>query len=197
MSQSELLKKVIAALEGADAPYMLSGSYASSLQGEPRSTHDIDVVAVITSAAATHLIDAFSGPDYDLDERAVYDAVARKGQFNLVNVTSGDKVDFWLLTDDPFDQSRFSRRYIEEFQGERIYVTRAEDTILMKLRWAKMSGGSEKQFGDARSVYELQLPVLDLNYIEQWVGALGVTELWQRLQREAKPAPRGRDGLDD
>jgi predicted nucleotidyltransferase len=44
MSQSELLKKVVKTLEGAGIEYMATGSVASSMQGEPRSTHDIDLV---------------------------------------------------------------------------------------------------------------------------------------------------------
>jgi len=185
MSQSELLRKVVAALEATGTPYMLTGSYASSLQGEPRLTHDIDLVIAIAPAAVRSLIAAFPAPDYYLDESAVIEAIARKGQFNLLDITAGDKVDFWLLTDDAFDQSRFSRRYIEEFEGQQLHVSRPEDTILMKLRWANMSGGSEKQFGDALSVYELQLPSLDMEYIERWAQLLQVTGLWERIKREA------------
>jgi hypothetical protein len=185
MSQSELLKKTLAALESANVPYMLTGSFASSMQGEPRLTHDIDLVVVITPATARSLLAAFPAPDYYLDERAIAEAIARKSQFNLLDVVGGDKVDFWLLTDDPFDQSRFARRYIEKFEGQSLHVSRPEDTILMKLRWARMSGGSEKQFGDARSVFELQRESLDVAYMERWVKALDLTEIWERLQREA------------
>ena len=42
MSQQELLKKVIQTLEYAEIDYMVTGSVASSLQGEPRSTHLIE-----------------------------------------------------------------------------------------------------------------------------------------------------------
>ena len=186
MSQSELLKKTVAALEAAHTPYMLTGSFASSLQGEPRLSHDIDLVVAITPAAVPSLVAVFPPPDYYLDAAAIAEAIARKGQFNLLDVAGGDKVDFWLLTDDPFDQSRFARRYVEEFEGQRLHVSRPEDTILMKLRWAKMSGGSEKQMGDARSIYELQGESLDLSYIERWVKALDIGELWERLKREAR-----------
>ena len=62
-----------------------------------------------------------------------------------------------------------------------------EDTILMKLRWANLSGGSEKQFTDALRVYEVQFGNLDLNYIESWTERLQVKELWERLQQEAQP----------
>jgi hypothetical protein len=69
--------------------------------------------------------------------------------FNLIDAREGDKVDFWLLTDDAFDRARFERRYVERFEDVALSVSRPEDTILMKLRWAAMLGGSEKQFGDA------------------------------------------------
>jgi hypothetical protein len=186
MSQSELLKKVVAALEATNTPYMLTGSYASSLQGEPRLTHDIDLVVAITPSAARSLSLEFPAPDYYLDENAIAEAIDRKSQFNLLDIRSGDKVGFWMLSDEPFDQSRFGRRYIEEFEGQRLHVSSPEDTILMKLRWAELSGGSEKQFGDARSVFELQQNSLDLPYLERWANSLGVTTLWERLKDEVR-----------
>ena len=134
MPQSELLKKVIAVLDGAAIPYMLTGSYASSLQGEPRLTHDIDLVVIITADSARPLLSAFPAPEYYLDEAAVMDAIAHRSQFNLLDVDNGDKVDFWMLTDDAFDRSRFARRQKQMFANAEIFVSRPEDTILMKLR---------------------------------------------------------------
>ena len=44
MSQQELLTKVLMALNCHDIPYMLTGSIVSSIQGEPRLSHDIDII---------------------------------------------------------------------------------------------------------------------------------------------------------
>lgn len=55
MSQQELLKKIIEILDGTGIQYMLTGSVASSLQGEPRSTHDIDMVIGIEKSKAGEL----------------------------------------------------------------------------------------------------------------------------------------------
>ncbi len=52
MSQQELLTQVIATLQKLGIEFMLSGSYASSLQGEARATHDIDLVASLSLADA-------------------------------------------------------------------------------------------------------------------------------------------------
>jgi hypothetical protein len=106
--------------------------------------------------------------------------------FNLIAVESGDRVDFWVLTDQPFDKSRFSRKYIEKVMGMEIAVSSPEDTILMKLSWADQSGGSEKHFTDALRVYEVQYGQLDMGYLEEWANRLDIAALYKKLQEEAE-----------
>jgi len=186
MSQQELLKQVVAALNSAGIDYMVTGSVASSLHGEPRSSHDIDLLVSVDMTGARKLIETLRPPVYYLDPAAVADAIATKGMFNLIDTETGDKVDFWVLTDEPFDRSRFARKYEEEFMGVRLKAPTPEDTILAKLWWAKQAGGSEKQFGDALRVYELQSGRLDKDYLLDWVGKLGLGPLWKRLREEAE-----------
>ena len=186
MPQQELLSKVVHALDKVGIPYMVSGSVASSLQGEPRSTHDIDFVVALDPAGIKPLVRAFPPPDFHLDEESILTAVSTRGMFNLIDVTQGDKVDFWVLTDEPFDRSRFGRRYPEEVMGVRIMVSSPEDTILAKLWWARLSGGSEKQFTDALRVYEVQFERLDKEYLHSWARDLNVEALLKRLEEEAQ-----------
>lgn len=165
---------------------MITGSVVSSLQGEPRSTHDIDMVIAIEKSAAKKLVEAFPSPDFYLDEDNILDAIKKQSMFNLIDLNTGDKVDFRMLTNEPFDQSRFLRKISEEFMGLKILISSPEDTILAKLRWAKLSGGSEKQFTDALRVYEIQYGELDINYLEQWAKKLNIESLWRRLVEEAE-----------
>lgn len=166
---------------------MVTGSVASSIQGEARATHDIDVVVAMTTAAVPALLAAFPGPEYYLDDQSVRDAIARRGMFNLLHADSGDKVDFWLLTDDEFDQARFRNKLLQDADGLKLNVSAPEDTILMKLRWGELSGGSEKQFRDALRVYEVQFPTLDQRHLDEWAAKLGVTGLLERLRHDARP----------
>jgi predicted nucleotidyltransferase len=186
MPQQELLKKVIQVLENNGIEYMVTGSVVSSLQGEPRSTHDIDIIVAVQKSAVKQLIEAFPAPDFYLDENSILGAITSQTMFNLIDVSEGDKVDFWILTDEPFDRSRFSRKYAEEALGIRIQVSSPEDTILAKLRWAKLSGGSEKHFTDALRVYEVQSERLDQDYLEEWAKKLDVESMWERLKGEAE-----------
>ena len=56
MSQLELLENTVKALEQANIPYMLTGSLVSSFQGNPRSTHDIDIVVSIKMDNLSNII---------------------------------------------------------------------------------------------------------------------------------------------
>lgn len=186
MSQQELLKTVVQALDHAEIEYMLTGSIVSSLQGEPRSTHGIGLIISIQESDVEKLLAFFPEEDYYTDEVSIRKAVARRSMFNLVDVKGGSKVDFWMLKDEPFDRSRFPRRCAEKVFGIEVQVSRPEDTILAKLRWARESGGSEKQFTDALRVFEVQYQTLDLRYIDRWARELEVENLWKRLRQEAE-----------
>jgi hypothetical protein len=180
------LRRVIRALNDAGIEYMVTGSLASSLQGEPRSTHDIDLVVDMERSTVRKLTHAFPPPDFYMDESAMIEAIHKQDEFNLVDTTTGDKVDFWMLKEEPFDRSRFARRQVDEVIGLKIMVSSPEDTILMKLRWANLCGGSEKQFTDALRVYEVQHDKLDMDYLHEWAKNLDVESLLQRIEQEAE-----------
>jgi len=184
--QQELLIKVAAALGTKGIPYMLTGSIASSLYGEPRLTHDIDVIVQVTAESAIKLAISFPKPRYYLDEaQSIVDMVREASMFNLIDTESGDEVDFWILTDSSFDRERFRRRVQVAVFGTSIWVPSPEDVILSKLSWSILAGGSEKQFRDALRVFEVQHAKLDLAYLEKWALHLGATDLWRRLLAEA------------
>ena len=165
---------------------MVTGSIVSSLQGEPRSSVDIDFIVDIKKPSVKNLIKEFPPPDFYLDEDSIINAINTKSMFNLLHVLSGIKVDFWILTDEEFDQSRFSRKYIEEIMGINIYVSSPEDTILKKLYWAKISEGSVKHFNDALKVFEVQYNILNKKYLEDWAEKLNVQSYLIELKKQAK-----------
>jgi hypothetical protein len=119
------------------------------------------------------------------DELAARDAIRTSGMFNVLDLVEGDKVDFWMLTDEPFDRSRFRRRVREPALGFSFCVSTPEDTILAKLRWSRMTGESARTYTDALRVYEVQQGALDCDYIGRWAVMLEVGDLWERVQREA------------
>jgi hypothetical protein len=185
VSQTSLLIDAVRALESAGVGYMLTGSLASSLQGEPRSTHDVDLVIEVDVRVVEALAAAFGTDAYCFDGIAAIDALGRGGTFNLIDTIGGDQIDFWALTDEPFDQSRFSRRVMCPVFGFEVAVSAPEDTILQKLRWSSSLGGSERQLRDAVGVYQVQRGALDEGYLETWSKALEIVEALADVRRLA------------
>jgi hypothetical protein len=86
MSQQELLKHVIATLERLGIDYMVTGSIASSMQGEPRSSHDIDVVVNLPASAIPRLLQSFPAPDYYLAESAIREAIQAGSKSDITDL---------------------------------------------------------------------------------------------------------------
>jgi hypothetical protein len=66
------------------------------------------------------------------------------------------------------------------------YVATAEDTILAKLEWYRMSGDvSEQPWRDVLGVMKVQADRLDLAYLRQWAAQLNISDLLERAIKEA------------
>jgi hypothetical protein len=64
--------------------------------------------------------------------------------------------------------------------GTELPVATLEDTILAKLEWSKIGGGSNRQLEDVQELVGLGGDALDVGYIEQWAGRLDVMDAWRR-----------------
>jgi len=62
------------ALEFCGVRYVVGGSLASSISGEPRSTLDVDIVVEISEADVPRVVAALA-PEFEVDDRAVMRAV--------------------------------------------------------------------------------------------------------------------------
>ena len=65
---------------------MLTGSYASAVHGTPRATQDIDIVIGPSRAQLETLLEQLPDTAYYVSREAALDALARRGQFTLVEV---------------------------------------------------------------------------------------------------------------
>lgn len=186
MSQLELLKKTIKSLEKVNIPYMLTGSLVSSFQGNPRSTHDIDIIISLEMSDIPKIIKAFDPERFYINKDSIKEAINNNSQFNVLDINEGDKIDFWILTDSNFDKSRFLRRQEVELFGFKAFISSPEDTIIQKLLWSELSGGSVKQYEDALGIYELQSGDLDTEYMDNWSKELKIEALYKKMVAEAE-----------
>lgn len=186
MLRKERFKQIVTILQGVRVQYMLTGALTACLQGEPRATVDMDFLLTLSKKEVPVFTAVFSREGFLLDKQEVEQAVVLKNCFVLIHRATGGRVNFWLLTNSPFDISRRMRSRQERLFGLMVAVSSPEDTILGALCWMTCFGGGEKQFMDALRVYEVQKPILDLDYLEDWAKRLGLFSQYLRLKEEAQ-----------
>ena len=183
MSRSNPLAAIIRELDRAGIPHMLAGSFASSYHGDPRTTNDIDLVIAPTRTSLEAFVRSLDPAEYYVSPEAALEALGRQGQFNVIVLESGWKVDLILRKERAFSHSEFERRELAAIEETQVFVATAEDTIVAKLEWAR-AGESERQLRDVVGILELRGSSLDLAYIERWVAELDLHGEWQQV-REA------------
>jgi hypothetical protein len=172
MTEQELLVDCLRRLNGLGLGYMVTGSMASNYWGVPRSTHDLDFSIQLPPSAVPKMVAAFAN-DFFIDEHAVRSAYRPPFQFNAVDNRSALKVDFWLPANTSFEREMFSRRINQILFGEPAWIATAEDIILHKLYWDRLSP-SERQRGDVAGVFAVQREKLDMAYIQRWAPELEI-----------------------
>lgn len=189
--ETELLAAIVRVVRAFDAlgvDYLVGGSVASSLFGEPRLTVDADLVARLLGRHAEPLVQKLAGEFY-ADVPAIRSAIENQSSFNLIHLETMSKVDVFVNWRSPFGEAQFSRRQKKSVgQGAPIelYFASAEDTVLAKLQWYRKGGEvSDRQWRDLLGVLKVQGKALDGDYLEQWADKLGVKDLLHRAQSEA------------
>lgn len=188
-TQTEVMLKVIEALEELNTPYLIGGSYASSAHGIARATMDIDIMASIPAKYAGALA-AKLEQEFYADEQAIRDAIMAKRSFNVIHLDTGFKVDVFVSKRDPFDVMQLERRILRIISRDperSAYLASPEDTILSKLRWYRQTNEkSERQWSDVLGIMSVKAGELDLDYLKQWARDLNVSDLLERAFSQSR-----------
>jgi hypothetical protein len=184
----DLALQIAALLDSLAIPYVLGGSLASSLVGEPRTTVDLDFAIRLRSEDVAPLLAAL-GTEYYVSSEAVQSAVARTASFNIVKLDSVEKVDLFVLGDGLLDRRQLARRQrlvVSESPRRELWVGSPEDQVLRKLDWYRAGGGvSDRQWRDVLGILAVQAARLDRADLESAAADLGLAELLARAFQEA------------
>ena len=105
--------------------------------------------------------------------------MGRNNSFNVIHKASVIKADIYpIKQSNAFDLSAMSRRkQVHPFSTNKtIYIASAEDVILQKLRWYKLTKNqSEKQWRDILGVLKARRDEIDYGYVKHWGDRLKVS----------------------
>jgi hypothetical protein len=161
-AQDSVTLQVAGALVTNGIPYLLSGSFASSFWGIPRSTNDADFVIQMSGGIGLDFVRGL-GENFELDPQLSFETVTGTYRQFVYHRKTAFKVEVFLLSQDPHDQERFARRREADLFGQRIWLLSPEDSIISKLRWYR-----PKDQDDIRNIISVQASKLDWPYIEKW-----------------------------
>jgi hypothetical protein len=156
--------------------YVVGGSLASSMHGIPRSTQDLDLLVELPD-------------DFFIDRDMALDAVARHGSFNILHLKTMFKVDLFVSGGGPLLVDEMERAEEVDLGDppRPVRVCSAEDVVVLKLDWFNKGGRvSERQWRDLVGVLTVQGSRVDLSYVRQWAGRLGLADLLERALRESR-----------
>jgi hypothetical protein len=182
------LLEVAATLDRVGIEYLLGGSLASSVLGEPRSTVDIDLAVHLREPQLRDFVREIE-PAFFVDEIAAREAVRRRASFNILHRETMLKVDIFVLGDDAFDREQMHRKVFVSPSSDSdrtIAVSSAEDLVLRKLAWYLAGGGvSDRQWRDVLGILKVQRGRIELAYLREWGTRLGLLDLVERAITEA------------
>jgi hypothetical protein len=186
VEQPDILRYAVHTLRQLQIPYLVVGSFASSIWGEPRLTMDIDMVIDLRLDQVVPLCQAFPAPEFYVSESAVREAISRRRQFNVLHPTSANKIDFMIPRDDAWSRLQLTRGRLRKYDGDiDLHVCSPEDVIIAKMRFYK-EGQSPKHLRDIAGVLDIQGETLDRDYVVRWAQTLQLQEVWQTILDQAK-----------
>jgi len=182
VEQTDLLRIAIEMLDRLNIPYMVVGSYASGVYGEPRLTLDIDIVIDPSAEQIVRLCESFSPSDFYCSKEAAAAALQQtNGQFNVIHPASGNKIDFMIAQRDTRGREQLGRRQKRQlFPGMQGYTARPDDVIISKMLYYQ-EGGSEKHLRDIAGMLKVSGNEIDRAYVDRWATQLDVKEIWEAI----------------
>jgi hypothetical protein len=178
---ADLVADVVARLDVAEIPHMLTGSIASSWYGEPRATQDPDVVIDPSAAGLDRLVDGLQAGGWYVDRDVAQAALRERTQFNAIG-PDAFKVDFIVRHDRPFSVAEFERRRPLEVLRTRTFLPTVEDLVIAKLEWAQATD-SDRQVRDVAGMLDVAGAGIDVAYVDDWFRRLGLRHSWARVPR--------------
>jgi hypothetical protein len=164
--------------------YMITGSVASIVYGEPRMTHDIDLVMELEYEDTERFAKAFPIETFYCPPTEVIKVElgrSFRGHFNLIHHETGFKADIYLRGRDPLHEWALNNRKKIDIEGEYIWVAPVEYVILRKLEYYR-EGKSEKHIRDIKGILSISADEIDFEELEKRVESLGLSKEWDLVR---------------
>jgi hypothetical protein len=185
MPELDLIKIFTLRLNRAKVSYFVTGAVASIIYGEPRLTHDIDLVVELSRKDASRIAEAFPLDEFYCPPIEVLQTeILRplRGHFNLIHHQTGFKADVYAMGRDELHLWAMVNRRRFDFEGEPMWLAPPEYVILRKLQYYR-EGRSEKHLRDIAGMIIISGDRIDFEELLKRIRQYKLTDEWIEARR--------------
>jgi hypothetical protein len=185
MEEPNLFQIFINHLNKLEIRYMVTGAVAAIVYGEPRLTHDIDLVIELNTEGIKKIVESFSPKEfYCPPEENIKLEMKRssRGHFNIIHFETGFKADCYLMGQDELHHWGMLHRKEFIVEGEPIWVAPPEYVILRKLEYYQ-EGKSQKHLMDIANMLRISSPQIDFPQLQDKIRNYSLEREWAEAKK--------------
>lgn len=168
-----LLDIFIDPLNSLGVRYMVTGSVASIVYGEPRLTHDVDLVVMLTIGDIAKLQKTFSEDRFYFPPvEVIRTEMARssRGHFNIIDMETAYKADIYFVGNEPVQIWGFKNRRKTLLDDREFWIAAPEYVIVQKLIYWN-EGKHQKHLDDVKAIIATNKPALSESEILAYLNS--------------------------
>jgi len=165
--------------------YIVTGAVASIIYGEPRLTHDIDVVVELGPENAEKIAESFPPEDFycpPIENIRQETLRSLRSHFSIIHHETGFKADVYIAGQDELHQWALQNRRELEMEAETIWLAPPEYVILRKLEYYR-EGKSERHLADIANMIEISYDQIDFEELQDKIKGCRLEKEWKKAQK--------------
>lgn len=184
MDSLKIIQKFIDPLKELNIEYVITGSVASIIYGNPRLTHDIDLVMNINKNQVDIFISKFDPEMFYLPPSDIFQIELKRnshGHINIIHLESGFKADIYFLGNSDLQRWALDNFFEIEFFNMILRLAPIEYVIIKKLmfyREAKM----QKHILDVQGILENSESMINFPILNSFITKYKVENIWDLVK---------------
>lgn len=182
MQQSNLFSIFTDPISKSGLKYFIGRSVAAIVYGEPRLTHDIDLIIYLTNDNAELFLDLFPNDQFYVPPIEVAKTeikLGEKGHFNIIHIESGFKADIYFVSNDPLQFWALENINEIDFMDTKLPIAPIEYIIVKKLIYFR-EGNSHKHLDDIKSMLRESSNLVNNAVLQKFLNDYDVSDLYEQ-----------------
>ena len=163
--------------------YFITGSVASIVYGDPRLTHDIDLVVNLEKTDIEKFFNSFPSTQFYCPPIDVINTEllrTSRGHFNLIHHETGFKADIYLTGKEELQLWAMKNCKEIEFENSIIFIAPPEYVIVKKLEFYK-EGNAQKHLLDIKAILNNSKEIIDFELLLKTIRNKSLLDYWDKV----------------